>query len=142
MLDALLDHYDRMWPRIEELVTARPSAGLVLEGSGVWPANVVRLTTPYTKAVWLTADEDVLASRMRRASRYDELPDGSRRLVDKFLARSLGYQTRMLTLVDHLALNHLDVTTPRSPEHVADELLELTRSHDGWPSSDDTSRGL
>jgi shikimate kinase len=142
LVNALLDHYDRMWPRIEELVTARPSAGLVLEGSGVWPANVVRLTAPYTRAVWLSADEDVLASRMRRASGYDELPDGSRRLVDKFLARSLGYQTRMLALVDHLALNHLDVTTPRSPEHVADELLELTRPHDGWPSSDDTSRGL
>ncbi|MET9310790.1 hypothetical protein ABZX12_03090 [Kribbella sp. NPDC003505] len=128
LVDALLDHYDRMWPRIEELVKARSTAGLVLEGSGVWPASVAQLTTPYTTAVWLSADEDVLAARMQKASRYDELPDESRQLVDKFLARSLGYQTRMLALVEQLALNHLDVTTPRSPEHIADELLQLPRN--------------
>ena len=139
LVNALLDHYDRMWPRIEELITGRSAAGLVLEGSGVWPASVVQLSTPYT-AVWLSADDDVLAARMQRASRYDELPDDSRQLVDKFLARSLGYQTRMLTLVEQLALNHLDVTAPRSPEHIAAELLQLPPNC--RPSGEDNSRGL
>jgi hypothetical protein len=123
LVDALLDHYDRMWPRIEELVAARSTAGLVLEGSGVWPANVARLGTAYTKAVWLSADSDVLAARMRRASGYDALPDSSRRLVDKFLARSVGYQARMLGLVAQLGLFHLDVSVSRSPEELADEIL-------------------
>ncbi|WP_202876069.1 hypothetical protein [Kribbella sp. VKM Ac-2566] len=125
LVDALLDHYERMWPRIEELVTGRSTAaaGLVLEGSGIWPANVARLTTPYTSAVWLSANERVLSARMHRTSRYDDLPAEGRYLVDKFLARSIGYQTRMLALVEQLALNRLDVTEARSPEQLADELL-------------------
>ncbi|WP_202873703.1 hypothetical protein [Kribbella speibonae] len=122
LVDALLEHYQRMWPRIEEL--ARTTAGLVLEGSGVWPAYVAELTTPYTTAVWLSAHEDLLAARMHVSSGYDDLPDEDRHLVDKFLARSLAYQTRMLTLVDQLALPHLDVTVPRSPDHLADEILK------------------
>jgi 2-phosphoglycerate kinase len=126
LVDALLDHYERMWPRIEELVTTRStaSAGLVLEGSGVWPANVARLTTPYTSAVWLSANERVLSARMHRISRYDDLPAQGRSLVDKFLARSLGYQTRMLAAVEQLALNQLDVTESRSPEQLTDEILD------------------
>jgi len=127
LVDALLDHYELMWPRIEELVTT-PAAGLVLEGSGIWPADVARLSAPYTTAVWLSADEDVLAARMHRASGYDDLPADSRHLVDKFLARSISYQTRMLNLVAELGLHHLDVTIPRSPEQLGDEILTTPRA--------------
>ncbi|MGW6195367.1 hypothetical protein ACWF0M_04380 [Kribbella sp. NPDC055110] len=129
LVDALLDHYEQMWPRIEELVTSRSTAaaGLVLEGSGVWPANVARLTTPYTSAVWLSASERVVSARIHSISRYDGLTTEDRSLVDKFLARSLGYQTRMLTLVDQLALKHLDVTKPRSPEQLTDEILKTVQ---------------
>ena len=128
LVDALLEHYQRMWPRIEELVTERATApegaGLVLEGSGVWPANAARLTTPYTSAVWLSANERVLTARMQGVSGYADLSAEARYLVDKFLARSLGYQTRMLALVEQLALNHLDVTGLRSPEQLTNEILD------------------
>ncbi|WP_202872554.1 hypothetical protein [Kribbella soli] len=92
---------------------------------------MARLTTPYTPAVWLSANERVLAARMHCTSRYDDLPAEGRYLVDKFLARSLGYQTRMLAVVDQLALNHLDVTEPRSPEQLANEILDSVTTHPG-----------
>lgn len=126
LVDALLAHYERMWPRIEDLVrsaAAARSTGLVLEGSGIWPTNVTQLTSPYTSAVWLSASDQVLAARIHASCGYDELPAERRYLVDKFLARSLGYQARMLNLVTRLGLDHLDVSTPRSPEQLADEIL-------------------
>ncbi|WP_202868217.1 hypothetical protein [Kribbella sindirgiensis] len=58
------------------------------------------------------------------ASGYADLSADARYLVDKFLARSLGYQTRMLALVEQLALNHLDVTGLRSPEQLTNEILD------------------
>ncbi|GAA1579576.1 MULTISPECIES: AAA family ATPase [Kribbella] len=116
LVDALLAHYERMWPRIEELVTAHATdgPGLVLEGSGVWPEYVRRLGTPYTAAVWLTASEQLLTDRIHRASDYVALPADRRRLVDKFLARSTLYQSRME--LDGLA--HL--SSPASPPQILD----------------------
>ncbi|HWD79886.1 MAG TPA: hypothetical protein VG497_13420 [Kribbella sp.] len=113
LLDELLAHYARMQPRIEELVAQ--SAGLVLEGSGVWPPYV---TAP---AVWLTADEALITTRIHDSSQYTALPADRRHLVDKFVARSLAYQTRLLT---H-APPSLDVTKPRTPDELANELLNL-----------------
>lgn len=128
LVDALLDHYERMQPRIEELVLAHSAAevpGLVLEGSGVWPAHAARWSAPYTAAVWLSAEERVLSARMHASSGYDDLPPEDRALVDKFLARSLGYQTKMLEVVEELGLAHVDVSTSRSPEELAHEILSV-----------------
>lgn len=113
LLDALLAHYARMQPRVEELVTQ--SNGLVLEGSGVWPPYV---TAP---AVWLTADEDLIANRIHRSSGYAALSADRRHLVDKFVARSLAYQAQLLT---H-DIPSVDVTRPRTPEQLAEEVLNL-----------------
>ncbi|MFH9266170.1 hypothetical protein ACH4KN_18205 [Streptomyces sp. NPDC017546] len=58
LLASVLDHYERLRPRIEKLITDRAGAGapgLVLEGSALWPTWVARLTGPRTAAVWLTA---------------------------------------------------------------------------------------
>ena len=53
LVTSLLDHYARLWPRVEELITAHAAAGtgLVLEGSGLWPTYVAALTAPHTAAV-------------------------------------------------------------------------------------------
>ncbi|GAA3127593.1 shikimate kinase [Kribbella aluminosa] len=118
LFDALLAHYERMWPRIEDLITAHASAGpgLVLEGSGVWPAYAQHLTTPYTSAVWLTAPEQVLTTRIHTTSGYNALPTDRRHLVDKFLARSTLYQSRMLDQLGLLA----HISTPATPTQILD----------------------
>lgn len=53
LITSVLGHYDRLWPRIEELITAhatedRGRSGLVLEGSALWPVRVARLQVPRT----------------------------------------------------------------------------------------------
>ncbi|WP_208614689.1 AAA family ATPase [Streptomyces regalis] len=121
LIRSVLDHYARLWPRIEELITDHASGdgpGLVLEGSALWPARVAGLTVPRARAVWLTADDTALRERMRASARYDELADQERHLVDKFLARTERYQELMAQAVDRHGLVRID-TGGRSATEVA-----------------------
>jgi 2-phosphoglycerate kinase len=129
LIASVLDHCQRLWPRIEELITthalaaAPDRAGLVLEGSALLPENVAKLTVPHTAAVWLTADEHALSTRMHAASHYDQLPAQGRLLVDKFLARTLRYQQLVREAVARLSLDHIDTSSGRPPEKLAEAVL-------------------
>ncbi|MEV7113192.1 hypothetical protein [Streptomyces anulatus] len=125
LLASVLDHYERLWPRIEELITERARAGtpgLVLEGSALWPDRVARLTVPRTAAVWLTADDTVVRDRVRAAGRYEEATDAERHLMDRFLARTVRFQARMLDAVEAHGLDRVD-TGGRTVAEVADAVL-------------------
>lgn len=128
LISSVLDHYERLWPRVQELVTdcaagSGASGGLVLEGSALWPVRVASLTAPRTAAVWLTSDEAVIRVRVREAGRYAEATDEERRLMDKFLARTVRYQTLMLDAVDRLGLDRIDTGGSRSVEDLVDALI-------------------
>ncbi|MFE2974284.1 AAA family ATPase [Streptomyces sp. NPDC059258] len=125
LIASVLAHYERLRPRIEELITDRAQAGspgLVLEGSALWPAWVARLTVPRTAAVWLTADDTVVRDRVRAAGRYEEATAGERLLIDRFLARTDRYQALMVDAVEALDLARVDVGG-RTVAEVADAVL-------------------
>ncbi|NUV72049.1 AAA family ATPase [Streptomyces sp. CAI-121] len=125
LIASVLAHYERLWPRIEELITdhARDGApGLVLEGSALWPERVARLTAPRTAAVWLTADDTVVRDRVRAAGRYEEATEGERLLIDRFLARTDRYQALMVDAVDARGLDRIDVGG-RTGAELADAVL-------------------
>ncbi|WP_236062439.1 hypothetical protein [Actinacidiphila acididurans] len=135
LITSVLDHYQRLWPRIEELITthalAAPNrAGLVLEGSALLPENVANLTVPHTAAVWLTADEGTLSSRMHAASHYDRMPAQGRDPIDKFLARTLRYQKLVRDAVARLGLDHIDTSSGRPPEKLAEAVLAAAAAQD------------
>ena len=125
LIDSVLAHYERLWPRIEELVAehATTGPGLVLEGSALWPERVAALDVPHTAAVWLTAGEDVVRARIRAGGRYDGASQGERLLMDKFLARSVRYQELMVEAADRLGLPRVDVGHGSSVSEVADAVL-------------------
>ena len=128
LITSVLDHYERLWPRIEELITAHATSagtgtGLVLEGSALWPTRVAELTVRHTTAVWLTADDEILRARVHAASRYDEAGSGERALVDAFLGRTARYQTLMLDAVDRLGLQRVDAGGGRTVAQLADAVL-------------------
>lgn len=134
LITSVLGHYERLWPRIEDLVTAHATgdggrAGLVLEGSGLWPVRVAKLTVPRTAAVWLTADDTVLRARVRAAGRYEAATEEERHLMDRFLARTERYQTLMLDAVDRLGLDRVDVGG-RSVAELADSVLATVGAQD------------
>ncbi|MFH8882270.1 hypothetical protein [Streptomyces californicus] len=133
LLASVLAHYERLWPRIEELVTdcARPGAeGLVLEGSALLPERVAQLTVPRTAAVWLTADDALLRDRVRRAGRYAHASKEERLLMDRFLARTRRFQARTVEAVESLGPARLDVGGGRTAEELADAVMSAaTRLH-------------
>jgi 2-phosphoglycerate kinase len=127
LTDSVLAHYERLWPRIEELIAAHATGpGLVLEGSALWPDRVAALDAPHAAAVWLTADEAVVRARIRAGGRYEAATREERLLMDKFLARSVRYQELMVAAVDRLGLARVDVAADMSVPEVADAVLAHT----------------
>ncbi len=120
LIASVREHYARLWPRIEQLVAEGGDAGLVLEGSALWPPEVARLTGGGVSAHWLRADEAVLRARIRTSGRYPEATPDGRYLMDKFLARSVRYQELLLAELAALGLEPLDAGDGRSVEGLAD----------------------
>ena len=129
LIASVLAHYERLWPRVEELV--RTADGLVLEGSALWPARVATLDAP---AVWLTADATVLRDRIHTAGDHAGATADERALVDKFLARTLRYQELVLADVTRLGLPSVDVGGRSVPE-VADAVLAAAAGGPGHPAA-------
>jgi len=126
MIASVLGHYERLWPRVEELITAHAadtSAGLVLEGSALWPVRVAALKVPRVGAVWLAADDAVIRRRVHAAGRYASATAGERHLMDRFLARTGRYQELMLAAVGELGLDLLDAGGERSVASLAGSVL-------------------
>ncbi|GGU73547.1 hypothetical protein GCM10010211_44390 [Streptomyces albospinus] len=135
LITSVLDHYARLWPRIEEMIRAyatgaESGAGLVLEGSALWPARVAALTVPYTAAVWLTAEDAVVRARVRTGGRYEDVGEHERHLMDRFLARSARFQTLLLEIVDGLGLDRIDTGGGRSVEELVDAVLTAVAEQD------------
>ncbi|WP_217240355.1 AAA family ATPase [Streptomyces sp. AC555_RSS877] len=133
LIASVLGHYERLWPRVEELIRtsaadSTPGAGLVLEGSALWPALVARLEAPYTAAVWLTADEAVLRTRVHASGDHDRASECERLLMDTFLARTVRYQTLMVEAVDDLGLTRLDVGDGTPVADLVGALLAAVRA--------------
>lgn len=128
LVASVFDHYDRLWPRIEELITARASedrgsTGLVLEGSALWPVRVARLQVPHTAAVWLTTDDSLVRARVHSAGCYEAATGEEQVLMDKFLARTERYQALMIEAIDRLGLACIDAGGGQSAEELADTVL-------------------
>ncbi|MDT0473812.1 AAA family ATPase [Streptomyces sp. DSM 41014] len=128
LITSVLAHYDRLWPRIEDLITTHAAedggrTGLVLEGSALWPRRVASLRVPRTAAVWLTADDAVLRARIHAAGRYEAATGDEQHLMDKFLARTERYQTLMTEALESLDLDRIDAGDGRSAADLADTVL-------------------
>ena len=140
LIESVLGHYERLRPRVEELIAAHADEdvtgpGLVLEGSALLPDHVARLlgsgTGSGTGAVWLTADMSVVRARVYAAGHYDAATPSERLVMDKFVARSERFQSIVLDAVDRLGLIRLDVGDGRPVGEVADAVLDAVDVRDG-----------
>ena len=127
---AQVAHYQRMWPIVEALARyhCHPEVEpIVLEGSGVWPDNVAALRLPAASAIWLTGSPELIEARIRGESGYDSAGAETRALIDKFVARSQGYDARMMERVRALGLPFVTVTAETTVEALTDECLARMR---------------
>jgi predicted kinase len=126
LIASVLDHYARLWPRIADLVAsagADGGAGLVVEGSAVWPTRAARLGVPGTAAVWLTADPAVLRARVRRSGGHPDATEDERHLIDRFAARAVRFQELLLDAAADVGGTVIDNGADRSAAAAADAVL-------------------
>ncbi len=100
LIEDVLHHYKvNVWPQVEALVAAistdTSKEPIIVEGSALWPEFVATLDVANLAAIWLTASDAVFEQRIRAASQYRTKPQREKRMVDKFLARSLSYNAQM-----------------------------------------------
>jgi 2-phosphoglycerate kinase len=131
LIASVLGHYRNVWPLAAELVLRHAgdetATRLVLEGSALWPECVVTLRLRAVSAVWLTADDDVFATRIRRESRHDEADPRGKQLIDKFIDRTLRFNRAMMEQVSRLGLAHVVVEDAITIEALADECVSRMR---------------
>ena len=101
--DVLRHYRANVWPKVEAIVTSHTAdasgAGVVVEGSALWPEFATSLDFDTTAALWLTAGEEVFRQRIYSSSRYHSKSPRERMMVDKFLQRTLAYNSRMVEAV-------------------------------------------
>ena len=114
LMEDVLRHYrDNVWPKVEEIVASRlddtTTTGLVLEGSALWPEFATDLNFDRVAALWLTAAEETFRQRIYTNSRYSTKSGRDRRMIDKFLQRTVAYDARMVEVVRRRGFKLVDV---------------------------------
>lgn len=114
LIEDVLHHYRvNVWPKVETIIASHSTDtctnGIVLEGSALWPEFVASLDFDRIAAVWLTASEEVFRQRIHVGSLYVSKSPRKRMMIDKFLERTLAYNTRMVDSVSQHGFVLIDV---------------------------------
>ncbi len=125
----VLQHYQRIWSKVEKLITVHASDGsfdrLILEGSALWPELVATLDFENVRAVWLTANDDLFRKRIYQSSQFDQSTSHEKLLIQKFLDRTILYNMNMMSAINRLGLMSLIVGETDSVDVVSERCLEF-----------------
>ena len=127
LVEDVLRHYQvNVWPQVEAIIASRSNesstTGIVLEGSALWPELAASLDFDKVAAVWLTAKEEVFRQRILAGSLFSSKFPRERKLIDKFLQRTLAYNARMVDAVSRHGFILVDVLRSNVAE-LADRCL-------------------
>lgn len=117
LITDVLRHYDSLWPSIASIISNHLGSAklsdsnsarqhtdsedipavhsLVIEGSALWPSNVLKLQSPHVRAFWLEVSPKVAKERIYENSDYDNVSTEEKYLIDKFLQRTLIFNEKM-----------------------------------------------
>ena len=115
LMEDVLHHYRvNVWPKVEAMIAAHSNdmvtAGIVLEGSALWPEFVASLDSDQIRALWLTAPDEVFQQRIHEGSLYRLKSAREQMMIDKFLERTLTYNARMVDAVNRRGFILVDVS--------------------------------
>ena len=120
----MLNHYRSLWPEIEALArwhASRPGAErLVLEGSALLPDLVATLELDEIASVWLVANEELIRQRIRQESQYSSMEPRQRKLVDRFVERSVTFNCLVAEACGQHGRHRIDVDPGLSPKDLSD----------------------
>ena len=123
LLSDVLRHYSfNVWPKVEEIIAS--GAGIIVEGSALWPEFAIGLDSDRVASLWLTASEEVLTQRIYEESLYHAKAGREKTMINKFLERTLAYDALMVEVVGRHGLALVDVLQS-SPEELTDRCLSV-----------------
>lgn len=129
LLADVLAHYKKnVIPQVNTLVRDYHSdptlAGLVLEGSALWPEFVADLVDEAkVKALWLTASDSLFRDRIYSRSRFEQSSAAEKFLIQQFLDRTLLYNQSMRDELERLRFPVLEVESVRTPDELLNRSL-------------------
>jgi hypothetical protein len=123
LMASVLAHYRSLRPQIEALIGE--ADGLVLEGSALLPEIAASVRAP---AVWLIGSDGLIERRIRTESGYAEAAPEQRRLIDKFIARSLAFNALVRGEVARLGLAHIVVESELGVDELAGNALSVAKA--------------
>lgn len=129
----VLHHYRvNVWPKVEAIIVPHIEGSskdrVVLEGSALWPEFVTAIDSDRVAALWLTARKEVFRQRILDGSMYHSKPPRERAMVDKFLERTLAYDSLMVEAANRLGLTIVDASQSTVPE-LTETCMRTLNSH-------------
>jgi hypothetical protein len=125
----LRHHHDNMRPLLERALPDRIAQGspCIWEGSALRPDYFAAALGPQTHMICLAAPAAVLRQRMHANSGYDGLPPDHRRLVDRFLTRSLTDNAALTAAAKSQNIDCIDTSDEAAFTLAKTRLIETLR---------------
>lgn len=121
----VIRHYETVWPLVIDKISALPAGqGQVIEGSALWPDFVVSPLRSDISTVWLTANEELLQSRIYRESAFAHAGRGQQELITKFLQRTVYFNQRMVERVVQLGLPLISIGGSDTVEDLCEKIVQ------------------
>jgi len=130
LVDKVIQHYtNNVWPIAKAIVKTRIrnqyDPCIILEGSAILPESVKSAEFEQTLSVWLTASEDLITNRIHGSSRYHQALPRDRKLIDRFLYRSLLFNDHILEAAKQQGQHNIDISQPDALDQLSEKLHQL-----------------
>lgn len=117
-------HHQNMVPLLEGLIKEHVASGegFVLEGSALRPELIATQVRPDLHGMLLTADPDLLVSRIHQSADYANLTPARQRRTDRFITRSMRDQAEKLASAATHGVEIADLTRPEALDELIAQL--------------------
>lgn len=124
--DATLQH-EAIWPAVERTIRNHATWGspIVIDGWHLRPEWAQQIELSGIKACWLVISPQVLEERERQNQEFFSSSDNSKQMFERFLARSLWYNTLIETQAESMG----ELVLRQDGMQTVDDLCDLVESH-------------
>lgn len=127
-VDQLIDdtkiQHEEIWPSVKAVIKAHSGWGnpIILEGWNLYPRKVHELDDQNIDSFWLTADENLLKTRIAQNRSFYQGSSNIDLLVEKYLKRSLWHNNLIKTEARKLKMTIIEVTENTEPGFIVNEI--------------------
>jgi len=128
--DQLIDdtriQHEEIWPSVKAVIKAHSGWGkpVVIEGWNLYPQKTKELNDQNIESYWLTADENLLKTRIEQNRSFYEGASDIGLLTANYLKRSLWHNNLIKTEAQKLGMTIIKVTEESEPGVIADKILK------------------